>query len=344
LNDAAAANNFDHQVGHLLMTAGLKPFGKFDEVEDTSFVQGPSIVGWCPPVNKDDSVVVIAAPVENNAGSPFEISALTEAAARLGQKTEAPRSGVYAAAAYTDELPNVVASAVKALKDESKEAPIHASAFVSFVGLSRVHDRRVVLRGAGTGAGIRELAERLAARHPEVNLSLEDDSADAPGLVQKPPAEIPCIAIGGPKEVPNGYEPGDPAEERACRERAVALAIDCVQLLSDHAVRVTYQPYDAAAAKAAANAAARPYLGTIPEYKSEGAAGVKLTGVREGSPAQKAGLKSGDIVIELNSKPVKNVDEYLKALEGLKVDVATTIKVQREGKEETIAVTPTVRH
>jgi hypothetical protein len=249
----------------------------------------------------------------------------------------------YFIAAYPDELPRSAASSQKEIKDT-----IHADklpeimALLSFAGISKVHDRRVVIRGVGTGAGFRELAERLAARHPGISLSLEDDPAEAPGLAQKD-AEVPCIAIGGPKEAPNDYEPGDPAQERASRERAVALAMDCVVLLANRITPVKYQRYDAAAAKAAAGAGARPYLGTVPEYKGDGV-GVKLTGVREGSPAQKAGLKAGDVVVELDGKPVKNVDEYLKALEGLKVDTATTIKVQRDGKEETIAVTPTARH
>src|SRR5262245_27564450 len=36
------------------------------------------------------------------------------------------------------------------------------------------------------------------------------------------------------------------------------------------------------------------YLGTIPDYSATDRAGVRLTGVREGSPAAAAGLKAGD--------------------------------------------------
>jgi aminopeptidase YwaD len=51
------------------------------------------------------------------------------------------------------------------------------------------------------------------------------------------------------------------------------------------------------------------YLGTIPDYGEE-VEGVKLSGVREGSPAAKAGLKSGDIIVECAGKQIKNVYDY----------------------------------
>ncbi len=107
---------------------------------------------------------------------------------------------------------------------------------------------------------------------------------------------------------------------------------------------MTSQAYDAAAAKAAASAASRPYLGTIPEYANGATPGVKLTGVRDASPAQKAGLKAGDVIVELGGSPIKTVEDYLHALEGIMIDAETTIKIQRDGKDETIKITPTARH
>ena len=44
------------------------------------------------------------------------------------------------------------------------------------------------------------------------------------------------------------------------------------------------------------------YLGTIPAYDDD-IKGVKLAGVREGSPAEKGGLKGGDIIVGFGGKP-----------------------------------------
>jgi len=41
---------------------------------------------------------------------------------------------------------------------------------------------------------------------------------------------------------------------------------------------------------------------------------VKLTGVRADSPADRAGLKAGDIIVEFGGKPVKDLYEYSDAL------------------------------
>jgi hypothetical protein len=57
----------------------------------------------------------------------------------------------------------------------------------------------------------------------------------------------------------------------------------------------------------------RVYLGTIPDY-GEDVQGVKLSGVREGSPAEKAGLRGGDIIIECGGKQIRNVYDYTYVL------------------------------
>src|SRR5207237_9923321 len=56
----------------------------------------------------------------------------------------------------------------------------------------------------------------------------------------------------------------------------------------------------------------RAYLGTIPDYTSE-VKGVKLSGVRGGSPAEKGGLQGGDIIIEFGGQKIANIYDYTYA-------------------------------
>lgn len=76
------------------------------------------------------------------------------------------------------------------------------------------------------------------------------------------------------------------------------------------------------------------YVGTIPDY-STNVEGFKLSGVSEGGPAQKGGLKGGDIMIKFGDKKITNIYDYVYALKefvpGDKVDVV----VLRDGKEMT---------
>ena len=71
--------------------------------------------------------------------------------------------------------------------------------------------------------------------------------------------------------------------------------------------------------------------------------GVKLSGVGKGGPAEKAGVKSGDIVVELGGKSLKNIYDYTFVMGALKVDQETTITVLRKGKKVKLKITPESR-
>jgi len=81
----------------------------------------------------------------------------------------------------------------------------------------------------------------------------------------------------------------------------------------------------------------RVYVGTIPDY-SEQVEGFKIAGVNDGSPAEKAGLKAGDIIIRFGSKTVRNIYDYMYAMQGYKPGDEVEVVVLREGKEITLKV------
>ncbi len=86
----------------------------------------------------------------------------------------------------------------------------------------------------------------------------------------------------------------------------------------------------------------RVYLGTVPNY-AEGTDGMKLDGVREGSPAEKAGLKAGDRIIKLAGRAVGNVYDYTNALTEMKAGQEYEVEVLRGTERLTLKITPTVR-
>lgn len=84
----------------------------------------------------------------------------------------------------------------------------------------------------------------------------------------------------------------------------------------------------------------RVYLGTIPDYSQEGIEGVKLSGVSAVGPAAKAGVKAGDIITKLAGKDIKNIYDYTFILGVLKIGQETDLEVLRDGKKETMKITP----
>jgi aminopeptidase YwaD len=72
-------------------------------------------------------------------------------------------------------------------------------------------------------------------------------------------------------------------------------------------------------------------LGVVPDYAFEGE-GMRIDGVTEGRPAFKAGLKPGDVVIQLGENKVVDMMSYMKALGKFSKGETTKAKVMR-GKE-----------
>lgn len=73
-------------------------------------------------------------------------------------------------------------------------------------------------------------------------------------------------------------------------------------------------------------------MGIMPDYTFSGA-GVKVDGVTDGRPAQKVGIKAGDVVIQLGDNKISSVESYMQALGKFKKGDATKVKVRR-GNEE----------
>ncbi|HEV8483099.1 MAG TPA: M28 family peptidase [Blastocatellia bacterium] len=84
------------------------------------------------------------------------------------------------------------------------------------------------------------------------------------------------------------------------------------------------------------------YLGTVPNY-SDQSDGLKLDGIRAGSPAERAGLQAGDVVTKLGSVPVKNVYDYTYALGELKAGEEIEVVLRRDGREVRLKITPEKR-
>lgn len=87
----------------------------------------------------------------------------------------------------------------------------------------------------------------------------------------------------------------------------------------------------------------RVTLGVMPDYAEE-AEGMKISGVREGSAAEKAGLKAGDVLVRIGATKIKNVHDYTFMLGELKAGEAVEVEVIREGRRLVLSVVPEKRN
>jgi aminopeptidase YwaD len=86
----------------------------------------------------------------------------------------------------------------------------------------------------------------------------------------------------------------------------------------------------------------RVYLGTIPNY-ADSNDGLTLDGVRDESPAAKAGLKAGDKIVKMAGRDVKNVYDYTQALSEMKAGQEYEVELMRAGQRMTLKITPEAR-
>jgi aminopeptidase YwaD len=73
-------------------------------------------------------------------------------------------------------------------------------------------------------------------------------------------------------------------------------------------------------------------MGIMPDYTYSGN-GVRADGVTEGRPAQKAGLKAGDIVLQIGDYKISSMEAYMQTLGKFKKGDSTTVIYQR-GKDQ----------
>lgn len=140
---------------------------------------------------------------------------------------------------------------------------------------------------------------------------------------------------------PDYHKPSDTAEK--IDARGIVKVVSFVETVlaglarSDAAVA-----FDRVAAdkeqQAAPSRGFRVWVGGIPDY-SEGGIGVKFSGVSPGSPAEKAGILAGDVLVKFGPKEIRNIYDYTYALADHKPGEVVTAIVKRAGQDVAIDVT-----
>jgi Tol biopolymer transport system component len=214
-------------------------------------------------------------------------------------------------------------------------------AYVNFDMVGRLRENKLSLQGVGSSKAWRRLIEKrnVAAGF---NLSLQEDPYLPTDVTAFYPKGVPVLNFftGGHDDY---HRPTDTADKLDYDglERITKLARALVVDLAQGDERPDYVKVQQSE-NPASRETLRVFLGTIPDYTTE-VAGVKLAGIRGGSPAEKAGLKGGDIIVEFGGQKVSNIYDYTYALDAAKIGQPVEIVVMRDGQRVKITVTPEAR-
>jgi len=77
----------------------------------------------------------------------------------------------------------------------------------------------------------------------------------------------------------------------------------------------------------------------LAEFGLKQRSGALVSQVPKDGPAAKAGVRPGDVILEVNGKPVQNRDELIRIVTGTKPGSTLPVKLLREKKEMTVNVT-----
>jgi Tol biopolymer transport system component len=215
-------------------------------------------------------------------------------------------------------------------------------AYVNFDMVGRLRENKLNLQGIGSSGAWRRLIEKrnVAAGF---HLVLQEDPYLPTDVTAFYPKGVPVLNFftGGHEEYHRPADrPGTLNYEGVERvaQFAEALLLDLVAATN----RPDYLVVSRSDTGGGSRENLRAYLGTIPDYATE-TAGVKLSGVRAGGPADKAGLKGGDIIVEFAGQKIANIYDYTYAMDAVKIGQPIKVVVLRAGERVSLTVVPEAR-
>ena len=217
------------------------------------------------------------------------------------------------------------------------------AAYINFDMVGRLRDNKLILQGVGSSSVWTKLIEK---RNVPIgfNLTLQTDPYLPTDVTAFYPKEVPVLSFftGGHEDY---NRPTDDPETLNYDgiERISELAHGIVLDLIGATDRPEYVRVERSQSEEGSRDTLRAYLGTIPDYTTEGT-GVKLSGVRAGGPADKAGLKGGDVIVEFGGQEITNIYDYTYALDAVKIGEPVEVVVLRDGKQVKLTVIPEARN
>lgn len=248
-------------------------------------------------------------------------------------------------------------------------------AMINMDMIGRSRDRKLVVGGVGTAEGWRPLIEAANSANA-VRVTVNASSPPAEGMPMVVGANGRTVVSNdttryfnitmnedgfGPsdhssfyaKQVPvlffwtgthsDYHKPSDTADKINFEDEAKILGL--VARITRSVDANDKRPVYTVAKSAATGRSTgfRVYLGTIPNY-GDATDGLVLDGVREGSPAEKAGLKAGDKVVKLGMRDIRNVYDYTYALGEMKAGQEYELEVIRGTERVKLKITPEARN
>jgi hypothetical protein len=216
----------------------------------------------------------------------------------------------------------------------------NAVAMINMDMIGRVNGSKLYIGGTGTGSTFQPLLKEIAKNY-SFKIDFSQDGYSASDHTSFAAKSIPVLFFFSGLHG-DYHKPSDTWDKisGAASAEVVDLVADVATGLLNAPARpqfVKVQPPARGGSPGGSGGGYGPYFGSIPDFAPV-EKGVKFSDVRAGSPADKAGLKGGDILVGFAGKPVNNLYDFTFALRNSKVGDVVNVKFLRDGQEMTADV------
>ena len=266
------------------------------------------------------------------------VSAVLEIAAALQKNKAALKRTVWIMFFGAEELGTLGSN--QFVKTPPKEFPLEkVSTMLNLDMVGRCREKKVMVYGVGTGVGFDAI---LKQANSNIGLEIKPSTDGFGGSDQTAfvNAGIPVMFFFTGSH-PDYHKPSDTADKLNVGDQALicGLAFKTAAALINAPERPKFVKVETPKMSGGFGGTG---LGTLPDYAYEGK-GLRLSGVRDKSPADRAGMKAGDIILKLGEYKIENIYDYMNALKQSLAGVETTATIKRDDKEMNVKVTPEKR-
>ena len=201
-------------------------------------------------------------------------------------------------------------------------------AMVNLDMVGRMRDNAMSVSGTGTSSEFKEMAEK-AAELTNLNISCTPDGYGPSDHASFVGADIPVLFLttGGHME----YHTPDDVPSTLNYDGMLQTLAFSQELITQLANMPTTPDYiSVPSSNTMKHANFKVTLGLMPDVMGASRIpGLRADIVVAGKPAHTAGIRSGDIIQEIDGKPVKDINEYMERLSELEPDTTIPVKVLR---------------
>jgi hypothetical protein len=207
-------------------------------------------------------------------------------------------------------------------------------AMVNLDSVGRLRDGRLHVMGVDTGQGLRALIEQ-AGQGLAAPLALRGDGvgpSDHTAFLNRGRPVV--FFFAGPHA--DYHRPSDTWDriDADGLRTVTTVAYRVVRALADREDRPAFVRVPGGPPRAGAGATGYgPYFGAVPDFGEAPQPGVRLGGVRPGSPADRAGLQAGDVIVRFAGVTVRTLDDLVFALRSRRAGEAIEVAYVRDGSE-----------